>query len=35
MATMGKRLKDLIDKKGISQKELAEKVGCTDAAISH
>ena len=35
MATMGERLKELIDKKGISQKELAEKVGCTDAAISH
>ncbi len=35
MATMGERLKQLIEKKGISQKELAEKVGCTDAAISH
>ncbi len=35
METMGKRLKELIEKKGISQKELAEKVGCTDAAISH
>lgn len=34
MATMGERLKELIDKKGISQKELAEKVGCTNAAIS-
>ena len=35
METMGERLKRLIEKKGISQKELAEKVGCTDAAISH
>ena len=35
METMGERLKQLIEKKGISQKELAEKVGCTDAAISH
>lgn len=34
MATMGERLKEVINKKGISQKELAEKVGCTDAAIS-
>lgn len=34
MSTMGERLKELINKKGISQKELAEKVGCTDAAIS-
>ncbi len=35
MAELGKRLKSLIEKKGISQKELAEKVGCTEAAISH
>ncbi|MDD6711518.1 helix-turn-helix domain-containing protein [Sharpea porci] len=35
MNEMGKRLKELIDKKGITQKELAEQVGCTDAAISH
>ena len=35
MTTMGERLKELIDKKGICQKDLAEKVGCTDAAISH
>ena len=32
---MGERIRKLIEKKGISQKELAEKVGCTDAAISH
>lgn len=35
MAEMGARLKELIEKKGITQKELAEEVGCTDAAISH
>ncbi len=35
MAEMGKRMRSLIEKKGISQKELAEMVGCTEAAISH
>ena len=35
MAEMGTRLKELLEKKGITQKELAETVGCTDAAISH
>lgn len=35
MATMGERMKELLDKKGISQKTLAETAGCTEAAISH
>ena len=35
MGEMGKRLKALIEKKGITQKDLADEVGCTDAAISH
>ncbi len=35
MESMGERIKKLIKKKGISQKELAEKTGCTEAAISH
>ena len=35
METMGTRIKELLDKKHMSQKELAEKIGCTDAAVSH
>lgn len=35
MSTMGERIKTLLDKKGISQKILAETAGCTEAAISH
>ena len=35
MEKMGTRLKELLEKKRITQKELAEAVGCTDAAISH
>ena len=35
MAEIGKRIKELLEKKGITQKELALKVGCTEAAISH
>lgn len=35
MAEMGIRLKELLEKKGITQTELAERVGCTNAAISH
>jgi len=35
MSTMGERIKTLLDKKGISQKALAENAGCTEAAISH
>ena len=35
MATLGERLKDLLEKKNIRQTELAERVGCTNAAISH
>ena len=33
--TIGNRMKELLEKKGLSQKDLAEMVGCTDAAISH
>ena len=32
---MGDRMKELLTKKGLTQKELASKAGCTDAAISH
>lgn len=35
MDTMGSRIKDLLNKKGMSQNDLANKVGCTSAAISH
>lgn len=35
MANLGERIKRLLNEKGITQKELAEMVGCTDAAISH
>ena len=35
MGTMGERIRDLLEKKKISQRELAEKTGCTEAAISH
>lgn len=35
MATMGERMKELIEKKGLTQKDFAKAVGCTEAAISH
>ncbi len=35
MGTMGERIKELLEKKGITQRELAEKTGCTEAAVSH
>ena len=35
MGTMGERIKQLLEKKGITQRDLAEKTGCTEAAISH
>ena len=35
MDNLGERIKQLLDKKGITQKELADKTGCTEAAISH
>lgn len=35
MNTMGNRIKSLLEKREMTQKKLAEKVGCTDAAISH
>lgn len=35
MATLGERLKELLEKKKMTQHELAERVGCTEAAISH
>ena len=35
MATLGERFKELLEKKKMTQHELAERVGCTEAAISH
>ena len=35
MTGIGARLKELLEKKGMTQKELAVRVGCTEAAISH
>lgn len=35
MTELGRRLKELLEKKGITQKELAEMAGCTEAAVSH
>lgn len=31
----GERIKELLEKKGMSQKELAKRAHCTEAAISH
>lgn len=35
MKTLGERIKELSRKKGITQRQLAELIGCTEAAISH
>lgn len=35
MDGIGKRIKEILETRGITQKELARKVGCTEAAISH
>lgn len=35
MDGIGERIKNLVEKKGMTQRELAEKTGCTEAAISH
>ncbi|MBQ6661403.1 MAG: helix-turn-helix transcriptional regulator [Lachnospiraceae bacterium] len=35
MATLGERMKELLEKKKMTQHDLAERVGCTEAAISH
>lgn len=35
MNELGKRIKDLLKVNNISQKDLAERTGCTPAAISH
>ncbi|MBE5058129.1 hypothetical protein AYP97_08045 [Lactobacillus crispatus] len=35
MDNLGKRIKDLLKTNGITQKDLAERTGCTQAAISH
>ena len=35
MATLGERLKKLLAKKNMTQHELAERVDCTEASISH
>jgi len=34
MGSFGKRMKNLLDQQNMSQKELADKTGCTEAAIS-
>lgn len=33
--TMGNRIADLLDQRGMTQKQLSEKAGITEAAISH
>ncbi len=35
MITLGERIKEILKIKGITQRQLAETVGCTEAAISH
>lgn len=35
MTNMGDRIKELLDKKKMNQKQLAALAGCTEAAISH
>lgn len=35
MNNMGERIKEMLEKQNMRQKELAERVGCTEAAISH
>lgn len=35
MANMGDRIKDLLERKNMTQCALANAVGCTEAAISH
>lgn len=35
MKNIGGRIKALLEQKGMTQRQLAEKVGCTEAAVSH
>ena len=35
MGDLGTRIRELLGKKGMTQKDLADRVECTDAAISH
>lgn len=35
MTGLGDRIKDLLERKGMSQRQLAESIGCTEAAVSH
>ena len=35
MNTFSERLKESLVKKGMSQRELADAIGCTEAAVSH
>ncbi|MCI1654076.1 MAG: helix-turn-helix domain-containing protein [Lachnospiraceae bacterium] len=35
METLGERIKSLLLQKGMTQKQLAQEVGCTEAAVSH
>lgn len=35
MTALGERIKDLLTQRCMTQRQLAEKVGCTEAAVSH
>lgn len=35
MATLGERIRNVLKEKNLTQRQLAEQVGCTEAAISH
>ena len=35
MTALGDRIKSLLLQKGMTQKQLAQEVGCTEAAVSH
>lgn len=35
MSSLGGRIKSLLSQKGMTQKQLAQEVGCTEAAVSH
>jgi transcriptional regulator with XRE-family HTH domain len=35
MSGLNERLKESLEKKGMSQRELANAIGCTEAAVSH
>lgn len=35
MRAVGERIRTLLEKKGMTQKQLAHAAGCTEAAVSH